>query len=140
MSMENEEVMQSALAGIVPFAMAADDTMSDAVPAEPQIASVDPEIEAEIDRRITSRLRAGEYAQRRRQRDSRYGSLRSALLEAPDVTASSGELIQMIFSPLNIAQPQQPMMIEQQPAQEQMPRSALADLAESIAGEVASPR
>lgn len=136
---DSSPMMQSALAALLPMAdqepELIDDRMSETVPAaEP---AMDFDAEAEIDRRITSRIRGGQYAMRRQQREGRYGSLRQALLESPDLSASSGDLIQMIFSPVQPMQAPAPMMIEQQamPQQqaEQMPRSALADLAEVMA-------
>jgi len=54
-------------------------------------ASIDPEVEAEIDRRITTRLRGGQYAKRRRERQGRYSAIRESLLGAFDeITANIG--------------------------------------------------
>lgn len=53
-----------------------------------QIA-MDPDTEAEIDRRITARVRGGQYARRQQKRESRYTALRDSLLSSfDDVTAN----------------------------------------------------
>jgi hypothetical protein len=53
------------------------------------MAAMDPEAEAEIDRRITGRIRASQYNRRKRAREGRFAGLRESLLAGiGDVTAN----------------------------------------------------
>jgi hypothetical protein len=68
---------------------------------------IDPEAEAEIDRRITARVRGGQYARRRQQRQQRYQGLRDSLLSGVEqVTANITNALQPaeIFNSLEMPQ------------------------------------
>lgn len=62
--------------------------------------SIDPEVEAEIDRRMTGRVRGGQYEKRRQAREGRYASLRQTLLGGlEEVTAN----LSNAFRPAEVA-------------------------------------
>jgi hypothetical protein len=70
--------------------------------AASQAENLDPEVSSEIDRRVTQRVRGGQYRRRNAQRTERYANIRKALLENffdSSLVQGSGLLMQALDSP-----------------------------------------